>query len=47
MSRLQATVKLQSLTLFGPLNDEVEAWIQNAGLSYTHYDLLAAGFIRS
>ena len=47
MSRLQATVKLQSLALFGPLNEEVDAWIQTAGLSYTHYDQLAAGFVRS
>ena len=47
MPQLQATVKLQSLALFGPLNEEVEAWIQKAGLSYTHYDLLAAGFDRS
>ncbi len=46
MPQLQATVKLQSLTLFGPLNEEVEAWIQKTGLSYTHYDLLAAGFVR-
>ena len=46
MPQLQATVKLQSLTLVGPLNEEVEAWIQKAGLSYTHYDLLAAGFVR-
>ena len=47
MPQLQATVKLQSIALFGPLNEEVEAWIQKAGLSYTHYDLLAAGFVRS
>jgi quinol monooxygenase YgiN len=47
MPQLQATVKLQSLALFGPLNEEVEAWIQKAGLPYTHYDLLAAGFVRS
>jgi hypothetical protein len=47
MPQLQATVKLRSLALFGPLNEEVEAWIQKAGLSYTHYDLLAAGFVRS
>ena len=46
MPQLQATVKLQSLALFGSLNEEVEAWIQKAGLSYTHYDLLAAGFVR-
>ena len=46
MSRLQATVKLQNLALFGPLNDEVNAWITKAGLSYTHYDQLAAGFVR-
>lgn len=46
MSQLQATVKLQSLALFGPLNEEVEAWLQNAGFSYTHYDQLAAGFVR-
>jgi hypothetical protein len=47
MPQLQATVKLESLTLFGPLTQEVEAWIQKTGLSYTHYDLLAAGFERS
>jgi hypothetical protein len=46
MPQLQATVKLQSLALFGPLNEEVEAWIQKTGLSYEHYDLLAAGFVR-
>jgi hypothetical protein len=40
-------VKLQSLALFGPLNEEVAAWIKKAGLSYTHYDFLAAGFVRS
>ena len=47
MPKLQATVKLQSLALFGPLDEEVEAWIQKAGLSYTHYDTLAAGFVRA
>jgi hypothetical protein len=47
MSRLQATVKLQSLALLGPLNEEVDEWIQNAGLSSTHYDQLAAGFVPS
>lgn len=52
MPKLQATVTLQSLTLFGPLNEDVEAWLQKASqsnkqLSFTHYDLLAAGFVRS
>lgn len=47
MSRLQATVVLKRLTLFGPLNEALEEWISNAGLSYTHYDTLAAGFIRT
>jgi hypothetical protein len=47
MSQLQSTVQLQSLALFGPLNEGIEAWLSKAGLSYTHYDLLAAGFVRS
>jgi quinol monooxygenase YgiN len=47
MPKLQATVKLQSLALFGPLSEEVENWIQKTGISYTHYDLPAAGFVRA
>ena len=46
MPRLQATVKLRSLTLFGPLSAEVIAWLEEVGLSYTHYGLHAAGFVR-
>lgn len=47
MPQLQATVQLQHLTLFGPLNGTIRARLAEAGLSYTHYDLLAGGFIRS
>ena len=46
MPRLQATVKLKRLTLYGPLNEAVASWRQQAGLAYTHYDQLAAGFER-
>ena len=46
MAQLQATVQLQRLTLFGPLNESIKARLAEAGLSYTHYDLLAGGFIR-
>ena len=46
MPQLQATVKLKSLDLFGPLNEEIEGWLSKAVLSYTHYDLMAAGFVR-
>lgn len=47
MPQLQATVQLQRLTLFGPLNERIKARLTEAELSYTHYDLLAGGFIRS
>jgi hypothetical protein len=46
MPAFQATVKLKRLTLLGPLNDELETWLTNAGAVYTHYDTLAAGFTR-
>ena len=46
MPALQATVALKRLTLFGPLNDELRAWIGGTGLEYIHYDEAAAGFIR-
>ena len=46
MPTLQATVALKRLTLFGPLNDELRAWIDGTGLAYIHYDESAAGFIR-
>jgi hypothetical protein len=47
MPALQATVSLTRLTLLGPLSEEVESWISGAGLTFTHYDELAAGFVRS
>jgi hypothetical protein len=46
MTVLQGTVSLKRLTLFGPLNEAMEQWISNAGLSYTHHDTFAAGFVR-
>ncbi len=47
MGALQSTVALRRLTIFGPVNDELRAWIDKAGLSYTHYDTLALGFTRA
>lgn len=46
MPALQASVALKRLTLFGPLNDELRAWIDGTGLTFIHYDEAAAGFIR-
>lgn len=46
MPALQATVALKRLTLFGRLNDATEQWLADAGVSYTHYDTMAAGFVR-
>ena len=46
MPALQATVALRGLTLLGPLTEDAEAWISGAGISYTRYDTLAAGFSR-
>lgn len=46
MPVLQATVKLQGLLLFGPLNDELEGWLTGGDLDLIHYDSLAAGFER-
>ncbi len=46
MPTFQATVQLKRVTLFGPLNDELEDWLSNAKIPYTHYDRLAAGFER-
>ena len=46
MPAFQATVELKRLTLMGPLNDELEAWLTDAGAVYTHYDTPAAGFTR-
>lgn len=46
MASLQATVALQRLTILGPLDQEVEDWLGEAGLSFTHYTTIAAGFMR-
>ena len=46
MAALQATISLKRLTVFGPLSEGVERWLAGAGLSHTHYDTLAAGFVR-
>lgn len=46
MAALQATVSLNRLTVFGPLNEAIEGWLAGAGLSYAHYNTLAAGFVR-
>jgi quinol monooxygenase YgiN len=46
MPQLQATVALERLAMFGPLNDEMREWVDNAGFSFIHYDELAAGFSR-
>lgn len=46
MGALQASVRLDRLTLFGPLNDEIEAWLRDAGIEYTHYPEPAAQFTR-
>lgn len=47
MPALQATVELQRLVLFGPLNDEIDSFLANANLPLVHYDAFAAGFDRS
>jgi hypothetical protein len=47
MPVLQATVALRRITLFGPLTEGLEGWLSDAGISYTHYDSLAAGFSRT
>jgi hypothetical protein len=47
MPTLQATVSLKRLTLLGPLNKAMRQWISRAGFSFTHYDTLAAGFVRA
>ena len=48
MVHLQATVALKRIDLFGPLNEEVEAFVANAkaNFDYSHYDKMAAGFVR-
>jgi hypothetical protein len=48
MVQLQATVSLKRVDLFGPLNDEVRAFMANVKLKFdhSHYDELAAGFVR-
>ena len=48
MVRLQATVSLKRVDLFGPLNDEVRAFMANvkSNFDHSHYDELAAGFVR-
>ena len=47
MAALQATVALRRLTVFGPLSEAVEESLAGAGISFTHYDTFAAGFVRS
>jgi quinol monooxygenase YgiN len=47
MAALQATVALTGLTVFGPLDAEVEQWISNAGLVFAHYPDPVAGFRRT
>jgi hypothetical protein len=44
MAALQATVSLRRLTMFGPLSDELAAWLSKANLEYIHYESWAAGF---
>jgi hypothetical protein len=44
MGALQATISLEGLLIFGPINDEMREMA--AGISYTHYDDYAAGFAR-
>lgn len=44
MATLQATVALEGLVIFGPINDEMRDMA--AGITYTHYDDYAAGFAR-
>ncbi len=46
MPALQATVSLKRLTLYGPLNDELQGWLDGAELSVVHFDEFAAGFVR-
>ena len=47
MPKLQAIVKLRSLTLFVPLSEELDDWLDSAELEYSHNDRFAAGFVRS
>lgn len=46
MAALQATVSLNRLTVFGPLNEAIGEWLAGADLSYAHYNTFAAGFAR-
>jgi quinol monooxygenase YgiN len=46
MPVLQATVSLKRLILLGPLSEELDQSLANAGISFSHYDTLAAGFSR-
>ena len=47
MGELQATVRLKRLILFGPLTEEIESWLAGAGISYDHYPVAAAHFVRT
>lgn len=46
MPILQATVSLSRLTLFGPLNDELEGWLDGAEFPIARFGGFAAGFVR-
>jgi quinol monooxygenase YgiN len=47
MAALQATVSLQRLTVLGPIDDAIREWVANRDFTINHYDMLAAGFVRS
>lgn len=46
MGGLQATVRLKRLFLFGPLTEEIEAWLADSGITYVHFPGAATQFAR-